>query len=335
MHGSHKIVHTASIQYHNVYAAIYLQATQRDSKAATAQPEQRRNARSKMANGKRIVIKASDVAACIGENRFKPSHEVLEGLWQRYQKETFTLVTKDEVTQAALTNPEAGRVFKAVKDAITKDSTETQKVFEEAAAKLQLIATLSATEKEVVLEAIRKTAYTTHGLRQEDATALKVSSEEGVRLAKDDSFYTQHVCSAAGYEVVVVGKVDRIEQCPDGSRVLVEIKNRTKRLYRQLYPTERIQLQVYLQMLDLEKGKLVEQYNDQVNTIEVARDREYWKTFIHPRLVEFSTTLINILTDPVARESYITAAITEDTCCIPIPTKKTTTQMDGQSGLML
>lgn len=262
---------------------------------------------------RRIVISASDVASCIGENQFKKSDEVLEKLWRKYQKETFTLVTKDEVAQAVLMNPEAERVYKAVQDTITKDSSETQKVFEEAALTIKSIATLSDAEKEVVLEAVRKNAYTSHGIRQEDATALKVSSEKGVCLARDDKFYTEHICTVAGYEAVVTGRVDRIEQCPDGSKVLVEIKNRTKRLFRQLYPTERIQLQVYLQLLDIEKGKLVEQYNNEVNTIEVTRDREYWRTYIHPKLVEFATALIAILTDPVARDRYITAATAEGT----------------------
>ena len=272
-------------------------------------PQRRRTVALRMA--KRITLRASDVAACIGKNPFKTPNEVLEALWQKHQKETFTLVTKDDVVQAALKNPEAERVFKAVEKTITKDSSETQKVFEDAAMTIKSLTTLSAEEKEAVLQSVRKTAYTNHGLRQEDATARKMSSEKGVRLEKDDGFYTEHICDMAGYEVFVTGKVDRIEQCPDGSKVLVEIKNRTKRLFHRLYAAENIQIQVYLQLLDLERGKLVEQYNSEVNTIEVNRDRDCWTNVIRPRLVEFATKLITILTDPVARDSYIVAAKAE------------------------
>jgi hypothetical protein len=89
----------------------------------------------------------------------------------------------------------------------------------------------------------------------------------------------------------VVGKIDRIEERPDGSRTLVEIKNRTRGLFNKVYDYEMIQIQTYLQMLDLEDARLVEQYNSQVNSMPVKRDRDMWDNVIVPGLNAFCEEL--------------------------------------------
>jgi len=66
----------------------------------------------------------------------------------------------------------------------------------------------------------------------------------------------------------------------DGSRVLVEIKNRTKRLFRKVPDYEYIQVQTYLQMLNLERARLVEQFNSQVLSHDIERDDEFWKNVL-------------------------------------------------------
>jgi RecB family exonuclease len=87
-------------------------------------------------------------------------------------------------------------------------------------------------------------------------TSTKVEAEQGVKWSKDNSFYTHDVCEIDGKKFVVVGKIDRIEERPDGSRVLVEIKNRTNRLFGRVVDYEMIQVQVYLQMLGLVHARL-------------------------------------------------------------------------------
>jgi hypothetical protein len=89
----------------------------------------------------------------------------------------------------------------------------------------------------------------------------------------------------------VCGKIDRIEERPDGSRILVEIKNRTNRLFRRVVEYEFIQVQVYLQMLGLVHARLVEQYNNQVLSHDIARDEETWTNELLPGLVKFCEEL--------------------------------------------
>jgi hypothetical protein len=110
-------------------------------------------------------------------------------------------------------------------------------------------------------------------------------------LIRDDNFYNFFVCEIDGIRYVICGKIDRIEERPDGSRVLVEIKNRTNRLFNSVPEYEFIQVQVYLQMLGLVHARLVEQYNNQVKSHDVDRDEETWVNEILPELQKFCEEL--------------------------------------------
>jgi len=222
----------------------------------------------------RVIIKASDVAAIVGKNKFKPVEEVFNELWKKYSPENFNSKTKLDLAEEALNKSDAAKdIFRETSAKRAKTSTEAQDNFKEAEAKIKTDTTLSEEEKKRVIEHVRSKVYTEHGINKEDETARRT----GLDLKRDETFYKLHIGEFNDREYVVVGRVDRIETLPDGSQILVEIKNRTKKLFHQVYPSEMVQLQVYLEMLNLDKAKLVEQYNSQVNTMMVDRDREMFE----------------------------------------------------------
>jgi hypothetical protein len=77
---------------------------------------------------------------------------------------------------------------------------------------------------------------------------------------------------------------------PDGSYRMVEIKNRTKCLFKSPPKYEVIQCQTYMHMLGIEETRLLQQFNDQQQSDFLKRDREMWKD-IKTDLVEFVKTL--------------------------------------------
>ena len=99
-----------------------------------------------------------------------------------------------------------------------KDSAEVQKIYAEALQKVNSDSKLNAAQKAEVAEHLRSKVYTTHGTRSEDTTSAKVEAEQGVKWSKDNAFYTHDVCELGDKKFVVVGKIDRIEERPDGSR---------------------------------------------------------------------------------------------------------------------
>jgi hypothetical protein len=247
----------------------------------------------------RIVLKASDVAAILGRHQYKPRQEVLNDLWKKYSPATFTGKTKKDVAEEALSvSSEAQAVLASSLTVKAKDSLEVQKIYKEAVQKVNSDMKLNATQKADVIEHLRSRVYTTHGTRSEDKTAEKVAVQENVSWVKDNAFYTHDVCELGDKKFVVVGKIDRIEERPDGSKVLVEIKNRTNRLFRKVPEYEMIQVQVYLHMLGLAHARLVEQYNNQVASHEITRDEEMWQNVIVPGLEEFCQELYQYLSPP-------------------------------------
>ena len=236
----------------------------------------------------RIVLKASDVAAILGRNQYKPRQDVLNDLWKKYAPQTFTGKTKkDKADEALSVSSEAQAVLATALNTKAKDSHDVQKIFSEALEKVNSDTKLNATQKAEVAEHLRSKVYTTHGTRSEDKTAEKVAIQENVSWVKDNAFYTHDVCELGDKKFVVVGKIDRIEERPDGSKVLVEIKNRANRLFRKVPEYEMIQVQMYLQMLGLAHARLVEQYNNQVASHDITRDEEMWANVIVPGLEEF------------------------------------------------
>jgi hypothetical protein len=240
----------------------------------------------------RVVLKASDVAAIIGRHQYKARDEVFNDYWKKYSPDTFTGQTKKEKALEALGASEsAQKILESALAFEAKDSKEAAQTFEKAKAQVNLDPKLSVEQKVEVIEHLRSQVYTTHGTRSEDKTSDKVTKDTGARLVRDDAFYNLDVCTLGQTKFVICGKIDRIEEKDDGSRVLVEIKNRTNRLFRRVVDYEFIQIQVYLQMLGLVRARLVEQYNSQVLSHDVDRNEEMWSNEIMPALREFCVQL--------------------------------------------
>lgn len=240
----------------------------------------------------RVVLKASNVAAMVGRHRYKPRSEVLDELMKKYAPDKFMGKTKEDKAEEALAvSSIAKEVLKSALNIKAQNSTQVQQVFNEARDRINFDSKLNNEQKAEVIEHIRSKVYTTHGTRSEDKTSDKVQVDEGVHLVRDDSFYQIEVCRLGDTRYVIVGKIDRIEERPDGSRVLVEIKNRANRLFNSVPEYEFIQIQVYLQMLGLVHARLVEQYNNQVKSHEVNRDEETWVNEILPELQKFCEEL--------------------------------------------
>jgi hypothetical protein len=241
---------------------------------------------------RRVVIKASDVAAVLGLNPFKPVKEVRDEIWKKYFPETFSGQTKTDAAHEALAkSQEAQKALSAALNVQAKDSTEAQATFEEARTKIMADASLGAEDRQKIIDHVRSRCYTTHGTRSEDRTADKVESEEGATLIRDNATYSLAVASLGDHDFVVSGRIDRLEISPEGSRTLVEIKNRTRGLFRCVRDYENVQIQVYLHMLGLVRAKLIEQYNQKTNTIEITRDEELWDNVIWPGLLKFAKDL--------------------------------------------
>ena len=243
----------------------------------------------------KVVIPASDVSSAIGIG-FTKVPDLVSKLWKKYKPQTFEGVLKDEEAVNTLNSKET---TKKILDAATSFKSESSAdVAEKTRALYHQLEYSGLTPKELVdaKDYIRKTLYTNHGTRNEDKTA----DLDSANLKRDDTFYTHDICTIEGTLYQIVGKIDRIQENEDGSRTLVEIKNRAKCLFNRVRDYEDIQCQTYLQMLkDIKYCRLIEQFNNERKGYLIEKDDEKWNGEITPKLQNFCEHLHSMMSESV------------------------------------
>ena len=145
---------------------------------------------------------------------------------------------------------------------------------------------LKPDEKLTLVEYAQSKLNTNYGTRTEDNVHDIYKEMTGDTIGVVNKMFTKPV---GDFEIG--GKIDG--QLEDGT--IIEIKNRTRRLFAEVREYEGIQIQTYLHMLEQEKAHLVECYNDgkekHVNIIEVERDEDLWNDVILPGLVHVKKIL--------------------------------------------
>lgn len=231
----------------------------------------------------KIILKASEVAGMIGKNQYKTPLQIADELWSRYMPETFEGRTKEQVAMQAIgTSQVAKELLKDAEQFKSTNSTSVEQKFRAVSNQLEKNSGLKKEELDAAKDHIRKTLYTNHGTRHEDTTA-----EHYENLIEDRTFYTYDVCTLAGTTYQIVGRIDRIRENEDGSRSIVEIKNRARGLFRSVREYEEIQCQTYMEMLDLHACTLIEQCDSKRMSHYIPREKERWNDVILPKLKNF------------------------------------------------
>ena len=257
-----------------------------------------------------VSIPASDVAACIGRNPYKASSDVFNELWKRWSPDTFTGKTKiDEQLEAiATTTKEEQNLLWTAAKTITKDAESAMKTFNETSTIIESSATLKQEDKQKVLDLMKTMLSTSHGTRTEGKIAQKLAMKQGVTITRDNTLYSiplitlgddnnnednnnENENNSNKKDFIVRGKIDRLSE-EGGEIILVEVKSRMNRLFKELRDYEHIQIQAYLQMLpDIKRAKLVEQYMDETHEIWIEKDDDMWQQEIEPALLSFCIEL--------------------------------------------
>ena len=241
----------------------------------------------------KVIIGASSVASAIGIG-FKKQPELIEELWKKYSPNTFEGKTKeDKALEILMWNTSTKKILE---DAENFKSENSADVAQKTRAVYHQIehSGLSAEDMIIAKDHLRKTLYTNHGTRNE----YKTADADHAKLIEDDTFYTHDICTIEGTLYQIVGRIDRLQMNEDGSRTLVEIKNRAKGLFNRVRDYEEVQCQTYLQMLgDIKYCRLVEQFNDERKGYLIEKDDEKWKDEIIPKLQNFCELFHSMLSE--------------------------------------
>ncbi len=243
----------------------------------------------------KIVIPASDVSSAIGIG-FTKRPELVSKLWKKYKPSTFEGNLRDEEAVKILNSKETTK--KILDAAVSFKSESSTEVSEKTRSLYHQLEYSGLTPSEIVdtKDYIRKTLYTNHGTRNEDKTA----DLDSAILKRDDTYYTHDICEIEGTLYQIVGRIDRIQENEDGSRTLVEIKNRAKCLFNRVRDYENVQCQTYLQMMkDIKYCRLIEQFNEERKAYLIEKNDETWNGEIMPKLQNFCEHLHSMMSESV------------------------------------
>ena len=243
----------------------------------------------------KVIIGASSVATAIGCG-FKKQPELIEELWKRYSPDTFEGKTKeDKALEILMWNTSTKKILEDVENFKSENSADVAQKTRAVYHQIEHSG-LSAEDMILAKDHLRKTLYTNHGTRNE----YKTADADKAKLVEDDTFYTHDICTIEGTLYQIVGRIDRLQMNEDGSRTLVEIKNRAKGLFNRVRDYEEVQCQTYLQMLgDIKYCRLVEQFNDERKGYLIEKNDEKWRDDIVPKLQNFCELFHSMLSEEV------------------------------------
>jgi DNA polymerase III epsilon subunit-like protein len=243
----------------------------------------------------KVIIGASSVATAIGCG-FKKQPELIEELWKKYSPDTFEGKTKeDKALEILMWNTSTKKILEDAENFKSENSAEVAQKTRAVYHQIEHSG-LSAEDMVIAKDHLRKTLYTNHGTRNE----YKTADADKANLVEDDTFYTHDICTIEGTLYQIVGRIDRLQMNEDGSRTLVEIKNRAKGLFNRVRDYEEVQCQTYLQMLgDIKYCRLVEQFNDERRGYLIEKNDEKWKDEIIPKLQNFCELFHSMLSEEV------------------------------------
>ncbi len=283
-----------------------------------------------------LCVYASQVAACIGANRHKKISEALEATWARVAPEAYYaamerngLKTADQAINEIMAKSQAVKTM-LDRSLIPQETASSDHIASAYETQLQTVmndADLLEDEKRAVDDVLRRNLYTTFGNVKEHVALDHVCALLGIEAVEDTTFYKQQggTVRLNGDQVpwYIGGKIDAIN--PERSLV-IEIKNRINRLFYNIPYHEQIQLQAYLELLQINHGVLCECYSPggtpggeaaattaadaeqqrpavQVNMAPMRRDPEAWARDVLPKLQTFVEFLAALLENtPEARK---------------------------------
>lgn len=233
-------------------------------------------------SGRKLVIAASKLAACAGMHPFKARADMVQEFTRKYapHRASAGYVSAEMAARralAALPPEKRARVEGAIQTARTATSSS----------EVMALVPCDADLPPEVVALAQSEMSTAFGTRNEDRARSAFGAASGARVVKDD-VYTE--CRAPWFsmgdvDVFLGGMHDGITERPDGTRAIVEVKSRMRRMLG--VPTyERVQVHAYMHIFGVDSAVLVESFGGEEREHAVDMDAAFWDG-VRERATEF------------------------------------------------
>jgi DNA repair exonuclease SbcCD ATPase subunit len=150
---------------------------------------------------------------------------------------------------------------------------------------------ISKKEKEIIKKSVNSVTNKRYGTSRESITVNYFMEKYNKKIIIDKSNYIKHINKINSFNFYVVGEIDGLyDDC------IIEIKNRTNRLFKWLYNYEKVQLYMYMYLLGMNKCILIEHFNNELNEIYTEYDDLFMKIILN-KLNKFTQFYYRLLND--------------------------------------
>ena len=266
----------------------------------------------------RICLFASEVAIITGHNKYEKIDKVTHRLLAEYFPEKYNLLVLKMKNQGVEIVPadKTEHLKKIIKD--SNISAESKKVIEGTLKKTvdsknskeflenqtKLIKKIqdeivkkqgkpiSAELKQTLKETVKSSTNTNYGIKNENKGTAEYTKITGNPVYTYNRFVKMPLFGDEdlGLSVILGGRVDGVLMDPDGNITkVVEVKNRTARLFYQLRDYEKVQTMIYMKLFNQERLDLIEilrKKNDTLesNIINIDFDHQFWEEQIYNKI---------------------------------------------------
>ena len=263
----------------------------------------------------KIFLNASEIAAMIGKNKFKPPSEVIFRIWQKYfyddfnntiknlEKKSIKVIPKETDTESVkrIIKEQKIDVKKELKECLQSENiNDMHKKKQEILKKIPK--DISKEQKAEFKKSLVNMTNTNFGTRNENSIFNKYKEKTGNNAILTNEFYKRQIyeynLNEEKVEWFLLGKVDGliINEDDEKENTIIEIKNRMYRCFYHLREYEKIQTYSYMYILNHRKAHLVEALKNKdcdINIIKVDFDDEYWE-YMYSSIENFINYFMNI-----------------------------------------
>ena len=252
----------------------------------------------KLINKMKITLFASELAIVIRPNKYEGILKVLLKLWEKNYPDDYKNTIK-LMNDTSLDINLIQDIDKNIKNLSKKYNLDLNSEID-SSLKSNNISTLKKTQQQILskckidnkedLNLLKKSIMsktnTNFGTKYEGNSIDIYQAKTGKNVNSFTKFISKKIITHNDINWYIGGKIDGITD----DNILIEVKNRTSRLFYNLRDYEKTQIMAYLNILDLESAHLVESLKNnsqEMNIIEVDYDNEYWDTEIINKVIKF------------------------------------------------
>tara|TARA_B110000037_G_C17112684_1_gene502531 strand:- start:753 stop:1793 length:1041 start_codon:yes stop_codon:yes gene_type:complete len=185
-----------------------------------------------------------------------------------YKKEANKIIYDKEIVKNANLSSDVNKTLKSVHELETNKKKIMKKIDK---------MDISIKEKELIKKSVNSVSNKRYGTEREKSTVEYLYNKHNVNVIINKKYFKKSFYKTYNTTFKFVGEIDGMLE--DGT--IIEIKNRTKRLFKRVYNYEKDQLYVYMYLLQKDECILVEQYNNLINDILVKLDNKYMNNLLN------------------------------------------------------